>query len=582
MFCASIVLTSCEGFLNREPISDIGSKEYFKDEISLLNYTNGFIQKYTPSYTTLGYGDGYSDIMATKQSTEFLYSPEWTAEQQTGWSSGSWTAIYNINYFLAHFKEAKGLTEAEYNHYEGTARFWRAWQYFSKVKSFGDVPWYTEPIDPDDEEALYKPRDSREYVMGKILEDLDFAAEHCFSSGDWVNGARINKYIALAVKSQVCLFEGTYRKYHTKNPSTNSSWLEQDGEEKYLNACKDACEELMSSGVYSIVHNPADVATQYRKLFTEENLNYNEVIWGRQMSTGLSVLHELTWRFTSGSYGQKWSLDQDFVNTYLNLDGTRYTKTEQEFVDEIQNRDYRLSQSVITPGYTKVKGGAPVPTAPDFTITLTGYQMIKYNIDNADYESARVSYNSLPIIRYAEVLLNYAEAMAELGSFDDQVWNSTIKVLRERAGVSGVRPTIADSYLENYYGLSDVDLLEIRRERAIELLLEGRRYDDLMRWKLGDLLNKTWYGIYVPALDVAYDLNDDGINDVCFTKGAAGSEPGVVYIIIDDETYSLENGNSGRLIYNVERFFTEKRYLRPIPKVALDINPDLGQNYYWQ
>lgn len=181
------------------------------------------------------------------------------------------------------------------------------------------------------------------------------------------------------------------------------------------------------------------------------------------------------------------------------------------------------------------------------------------------------------------MLLNYAEAKAELGEFDDAVWNATIRPLRERAGVKGDRPATADNYLKTYYGVDDCDLLEIRRERAIELLLEGRRYDDLMRWHLGEKLNKQWYGIYVPALDTPYDLNGDGTNDVCFTKGDAGNETGVSYIQVGGTSlYSLENDTNGRLLYTVGRNFEEKRYLRPIPQTALNINPDLGQNYYWK
>ena len=228
-------------------------------------------------------------------------------------------------------------------------------------------------------------------------------------------------------------------------------------------------------------------------------------------------------------------------------------------------------------------GGVMTPTAPDFTVTLTGYQVMKFNLDDETYESASIANNSLPIIRYAEILLNYAEAKAELGEFDGDIWDRTIRPLRERAGVNGDRPSTPDPYLQTYYGISDTDILEIRRERAIELLLEGRRYDDLMRWHLGELLNKQWYGIYIPALDTSYDLNGDGINDVCVTEGAAGNETGVTYITLGGTSlYTLENGTSGRLMYNYARNFDEQRYLRPIPRTALNINPDLGQNYYWK
>lgn len=212
--------------------------------------------------------------------------------------------------------------------------------------------------------ALYKPRDSREYVMERVLEDLNFACEHCYTSSDWINCARINRYIALAYKARVCLFEGTYRKYHSVDPSTGKAWEDKQASEKFLRECAEACEELMAAGVYSIVNNPANVKTQYRELFTQEAVNTTEVIWARQMSVGMTTFHDLTWRYTSGSYGQRWSLDQDFVKTYLNLDGSRHTATGEEFTTEVENRDYRLSQSIITPGYTKLVGGVSTATPP--------------------------------------------------------------------------------------------------------------------------------------------------------------------------------------------------------------------------
>ncbi len=581
---AALLLTSCEGFLSREPIAEIGSGDYFTDEKSLVTYTNGFLQKYTPDYQDLGFGDGYSDIVATKSSFSFLTNPSWNADLQGGWSSGDWNAIYNINYFLAHFREVKGVSEAALRHYEGTARFWRAWKYWSKVKTFGAVPWYDAPIDPSDIDNLYKGRDSREFVMDKVLEDLTFACENCYDKDPWINNARVNKFVALALKSRICLFEGTYRKYHSVDPSTGKAWEDKGASERFLRECVKADEELISSGAYSLVNNPADVKTQYRKLFTQEAVDHTETIWALERNTGLTTFHSLTWYYTSGSMGERWSLDQDFVKTYLNLDGSRHTATGESFTEEVKNRDYRLQQCVITPGYSKLVGGVPTQTAPDFAITLTGYQVIKFNIDDKSYESASICYNSLPIFRYAEILLDYAEAKAELGEFNDDVWNKTIKPLRERSGVDGKRPAVADSYLQGYYGISDCDILEIRRERAIELLLEGRRYDDLMRWHLGELLNKQWYGIYIPAMDTAYDLNNDGINDVCVVKDKAGNETGVSYIVLEgaNSGYTLENGNSGRLVYSVTRNFEEKRYLRPIPKAATNINENLGQNYYWR
>ena len=593
LLSACFLLTSCEDFLNRDPDAKVGSGDYFTDEGSLLTYINGFIQKYTPSAADLGYGDGYSDIMATEKSFTFLTNASWTPDLQSGWSISNWTPIYNINYFLVHMREAKGLSEATYNHYEGTARFWRAWQYFEKVKTFGAVPWYDEPIDPEDMVALYKPRDSREYVMERVLEDLNFACEHCYTSSDWINCARINRYIALAYKARVCLFEGTYRKYHSVDPSTGKAWEDKQASAKFLRECAEACEELMAAGVYSIVNNPAKVKTQYRELFTQEAVNTTEVIWARQMSVGMTTFHDLTWRYTSGSYGQRWSLDQDFVKTYLNLDGSRHTATGEEFTTEVENRDYRLSQSIITPGYTKLVGGISTATPPDFTVTLTGYQVIKFNIDDKAYESASVSYNSLPIMRYAEVLLNYAEAKAELGEMDAAVWDQTIAQLRSRAGVTPVVPDKAGPYMEAYFlnTVTDKWILEVRRERGIELCLEmGLRWDDDMRWHMGDLLtsdNNPWTGIWIGNTGYTYDFtgqstddNGDPVPDFYIRPGEDTEHSIAISNTGANQTFSLNA--AGNIVWEYKRTWGEKKYLRPIPQTAITRNPNLEQNALWK
>ena len=566
-------LSACDSLLDKEPLDRVTQFDYFKTRSDLELFSNPF---YDNLLDKTPY-DEQNDLLVQMTLSDVLYGGDKRTVPNTGggWSWGNLRRINTLLEYVDQCEDKKAVTE-----YTALAKFFRAAFYFDKVKRFGDVPWYEVQLGSADE-ALYKPRDSRELIMTNMIKDIDEAINSGGLTED-ISTYRVNKWAALALKARFCLFEGTYRKYHRVDPSTGKAWEDKQASEKFLRECAEACEELMAAGVYSIVNNPANVKTQYRELFTQEAVNTTEVIWARQMSVGMTTFHDLTWRYTSGSYGQRWSLDQDFVKTYLNLDGSRHTATGEEFTTEVENRDYRLSQSIITPGYTKLVGGVSTATPPDFTVTLTGYQVIKFNIDDKAYESASVSYNSLPIMRYAEVLLNYAEAKAELGEFSDDIWNKTIKPLRERAGVDGKRPTSADPYLQQYYGLSDSDLLEIRRERAIELLLEGFRYNDLMRWHAGELLNKQWYGIYIPAMDTSYDLNGDGINDVCVISGEAGNEPGVTYIVLDDSKYSLENGTTGRLLYTVGRNFEEKRYLRPIPKTALNINPDLGQNYYWR
>ena len=571
---AILLFVSCDDFLQRDPDAKLNSETYFANETSLKTYINGFIQSYTPS-ESIAREDG-SDIIANTRTA--YYIDEWNPNMQGGWSSGDWNAIYNINYFLVHFREVPGLSEATYNHYEATARFWRALQYFNKVLTFGGVPYYFAPIDADDEEMLYKARDSREVTMNYILEDLNFACDNLSTDAAWVNNANISKYIALAIKSRICLFEGTYRKYHKTNPETGAAWA-SDESSKYLNEAVDAAQKLMAYGRYSIV-------TDYRGLFTKEAPAYTEGIWFHQYNTAAAHTHSLTWYFTSGSMGSKWSGDQDFIKTYLNLDGTPHTTTE-EWGEEFTNRDKRLAATWMPPTYTKKIGGVTVTTAPDFAVTYTGYQPIKWNIDDNTYDNAAISNNSVPIIRYGEVLLNYAEAKAELGSFTEADWNNTIALLRKNhGGITDVSyPTTADPYLKEYYGIDNPVLLEIRRERSIELVFEGHRVNDLMRWCRGDLLNKQWYGLYIPEVNKSYDLNGDGTMDINVylqADGNGGRAGTPVMISNANGGWTLENGTSGRLMYNLARNFTDKRYLHPIPAAAIVLNPNLEQNAAWK
>ena len=341
----------------------------------------------------------------------------------------------------------------------------------------------------------------------------------------------------------------------------------------------------MSDGPYSLVNSPSAVQTQYRSLFISEQLNRQEIIWGREYSSSLGIYHEATWVFTSPTQS-RWSMTRSLANMYLNLDGTRFTDNPDwdkvGFVDETANRDYRMMQSIVTPGYMKEVAGERVLTAPDMSVTLTGYQLIKWCFDD-DLHTGTRSNNSLSILRYAEVLLNYAEASAELngGILEPSIWERTIKPLRERAGVVGTQPQTADPYLASYYKVQSKDLLEIRRERAVELLLENLRYDDLMRWHEGELTRKEWQGIYIPAVGEPIDLNGDGQNDLCVINADTPSQNGVYYIDLCDGSYTLSEDTSGLLEYNLDRIWEEKMYVRPIPRTANGINPALGQNYGW-
>lgn len=571
----SFGLYSCQDFLTVYPENQMSSEEFLQTEKDMEIYCNGFLQRMLPGGLGLCYADANSDNVATRTSTSFLIGDTWRPEDQGGWS---WTSLRDVNWFLDNLPRAKSnVSEATYNHYEGVGRFWRAYFYYNMVKTFGDVPWYDHELQSTDNEALYKPRDSREFVMDKVLEDLNFASQHCSSDIRVVaSSTKISRWVALAFKARVCLFEGTYRKYHTELGLQNSA-------NKFLNEAVSASETLMQESPYGLVKD-GDVKTQYRSLFTSDDLNTREVIFGVAYKTGVRM-HNVTWYTLSASAGSSWSMTKQFVNQYLMLDGTRFTdKAGYEtmpYTEEFKNRDNRMAQTLLSPDYVRKVNGVVQPVAPEWGITNTGYEIIKWVIDDDVHIGMTTSVNSLPLFRFGEVLLNYAEAKAELGEMNEAIWNQTIRPLRERAGVNGVVPAAYDPYLAAYYLNQTTDkwILEIRRERAIEMASELVRYDDIMRWKMGELLELPWYGIYIDELDKGYDLNGDGKIDLTVSTTGSASTSRVVL----GSAFRLSEGDHGYIEYghNIGRMWTERKYLRPIPTTAYQMNPNLGQNPGW-
>jgi hypothetical protein len=526
-----------------------------------------------PSGLEVVQSDELGDFTSKNQSPTFI-AGNYSSVNEGAWS---WTDLRNINYFLENFDNEVIPQEAR-DHYEGIARFFRAWFYFEKVKRYGDVPWYDKTLATSDEDGLYKPRDSRELVMENVMADLNFAVENIRDTKD-NSSSLITRQVALAFKSRVALFEGTFRKYHEEAGLSSSA-------NEFLSEAADAARKVMDSGKYSI-YNTGSPASDYRALFTSENPVNTEVMLAVVYNNALRRWHNITWKFNSATYGSRWGLNKQFVNTYLMTDGTRFSDKqgfdELLFVDEMKDRDYRLAQTVRSLGYTRSDGSA---APPNFGYTFTGYHILKHSLDDKRLDGISESYNSIPLIRYAEVLLNYAEAKAELGQFDESIWNMTIAPLRERGGVTPIIPASADSYLQSTYypGISDKYLLEIRRERGIELCYEGFRYDDLLRWRKGELVEMQWKGIYVPALDFPMDLDGNGTPDVSFVNTVPASKlPGVIYFIIDGKASQLSEGSKGHLIWRDDenREFPDKKYLHPISNTDIVLNPNLEQNPGW-
>lgn len=571
LLVGSVVLASCDSnFLERYPQSEISPQVFFNSESDLELYTNSFYT-YLPG-NNIPTDDFSSDNVNVSGLDELVAGLRRVPSDaaSAGWT---WTPLYNINYFLEHY-DKPSISEEARSHYGGIARFFRAYFYFEKVKRFGDVPWYGRSLNVGDPE-LFKARDSRTLIIDSIKADLNFAINNIRSAK---TPGRINNWAALALKSRVCLFEGTFRKYHTNLGLQSSA-------DALLQEAANAADLFIRTSSYKLAQgNPNTV---YLNLFASETPNSDEYILTRLYGLDVNMSHPTNDIFTSATRGNP-GLTKSLIDSYLLTNGKPFSSLpnydELPFWEEVKNRDPRLAQTIRTPGYRRIDAPASsAPLKPDYANALTGYQNIKF-VSSVDRGTA--SYTPLPIFRYAEVLLNYAEAMAELGKLTQPEANKSINLLRDRVGMPRliVDAVITDPQIADLYNnVSNPLILEVRRERRIELAMEGFRYYDLMRWKQGRLLEKTFYGAYFPGKGT-FDLDGDGTDDIGIVDTRPSSPvSGVQYFILGSDR-ALSEGNKGNIIVHpniVKKFVEEKDYLYPLPINELLLNNQLDQNPEW-
>ncbi len=493
-----------------------------------------------------------------------------------GWS---WGNLRRINYFLSNYHKAND--DAAKAKFSGIARFFRAYFYYDKVKTFGDVPWYNTVLDAKDPD-LYKARDSRILVMDSVMADLDYAIQN-IPAEKQVN--LITRYTAMLLKARVALFEGTFRKYHGIA-----------GYQEYLSLAEQAALQLINSGAYTLFTEGGSESA-YRNLFGRYNQNDIETILAVDYETGKRV-HSLGSYFTSATQGS-YGITKDFINSFLMSDGSRFTDRQgyqtYNFFQEMQNRDPRLTQITAGPDF-KVTGKTTREPV-NLSITTTGYRIIKALPDNSQWSTSG-SYFDIILFRYAEALLIYAESKAELGTITQADLDLSINKLRARAGMPNINLIQAnanpDTYLANMYtnvdnGANKGVILEIRRERRVELFNEGFRWDDLMRWKAGKKIEQPMVGIYFAGVG-SHDFNGDGIVDVFLHTGSTTGAPSSVTSFVNILQRTLrnpltgaQNSNSGNIdpFPTGGKFDEDRDYLAPLPSEDLLLNKNLVQNANW-
>ena len=587
-FVAASILpfSSCSDFLDREPITKPEAGNFLTGAIQVENYINGLYMT-LPSFSKFGLGvrseeKNSDNIIAEKydarlhgQNNQFSGASDW----QTGYQN-----LRKVNYFFHNYKVPEAQENEDVLSLKGEAYFLRAYWHFDLLKKFGSIPVMDAFWDENATIAgLQIPAKTRNEVARFILSDLVEAKNLLHSRGKY-SGIRINKEAAMVLAMNVALYEGTWEKYHSSDDfasSTNES-------NYFLGEVINWGNELFGCGIdlYKTGQNPGDA---FAALFNSKDLSgMGEVLLWRKYSSDEGVFHDVNGNLKAGVVDSEGAagITQSLVDNYLNADGTFIDPTNEKFKDfkeTFEGRDPRLIQTVMNEGakfasaitatpmhleeYTDEKKNtiSPPKLAGDGnTRSLTGYH-IRLGIDTTFVSGNGET--ALPIIRYAEGLLAYVEAAAELEMWSDDIANKTLKALRERAGVKYLAPAKDANFTDFGYTLTPV-LQEIRRERRSELALQGFRLDDLMRWKADKLIvGKRGKGAYV------------GDESILFKSYSPDNQKRIrERLTLDDNKWA--DPMAGTLPSGYQ-FHADRDYLLPIPPSELELNKKLKQNPKW-
>jgi hypothetical protein len=438
--------------------------------------------------------------------------------------------IRRSNLLINNADNALRIESEEFvNRYKGEGLFFRAYSYFELVSHFGDVP-YTNDVLTLESPELYGPRTDRAEVITNVISDLNKAADYlpvCVSAAEH---GRITKSAALALLARVALFEGTWQKYH----------FNKDGKEFFTYA-RDAAKEVMLLDVNHLFND-------YASLFLQVNETADEIIFSKKCAVNYGV-HALSLKLDRYNRVPTKAL----ADMYLDNIGLPITNEASVFEgygtlnSEFIKRDPRMDAAFFIPGIDD-KGDPDVPWKPVLDsqddYTSTGYANQKgFNPAEAKSQNETVD---IYIIRFAEVLLSYAEAVYELeGKISNDDLNLSINKLRDRVGM----PHLTNEFVQEH----DLDMLhEIRRERIVELACENHEFDDIRRWQWAETESKkALLGIKVRA----EDFPGEDLDRFDFTPAG--------FLIVQKE----EN-----------RTWDVKSYLYPLPLKDLRLNPALAPN----
>lgn len=591
------VLSSClnNDFLEKYPLDQQTELTAFISYDNFKTYSWGL-------YEGLG-GYQIDNLYGPEAESDNMFIGTKNSETKWAWqkvivptTGGGWDYSYirRVNIMLDNIDKSQ-MSDVDKAHWRSVGYFFRSYKYFYMLSRFGDIVWVENSLNTESPE-LYSKRDSRDFVADNILRNLQYAEKNIKEGGDGVN--TINKDVVQALISRFSLFEGTWRKYHGLKDY-----------ELYLNECVRVSAEL--------VKKHPDLHPNYDEVFNSLDLTgKNGILLFRQYNKDL-VGHNVSRTLMSSS--SRYELCKDAVDSYLCSDGKtiqnssvfKYPEDEKDPYSEFRNRDKRLLFTVCPPyrvktsdeaftkeweytdnpadaeyfhvmeeisseGYKlfpiRQNGGSVLKFCPHFTqhnggfgfqVSEGGYWVYKHLNHHESYPVTKNS-SDAPLFRMGEVMLNYAESSWELGLFNQDIADKTINKLRERAEVAPMKISeITESFDPNRDMSVDPILWEIRRERRVELMGDGFRFDDLRRWKKCEYINKQKLGRWYSAKQL---INDGLISNEsqCKIKFKGGGTEGYIEFFKDP----IKEGYG----------WLEHYYLYPLPLNDLALNPNLKQN----
>ena len=498
---AGLLFSSCDDYLDRPQLNVPDDNTYWKTESDARMFSQGFYYNYfvgynsgwTVAYSPLrfyyfsddfastGKQSGFENSVPTSRGTNSEGQSTITTYAGENWNF-AWVRRANI--FLERLDERMKdvLSEEAFKHWHAVASFYKCFAYARQVATFGDTPYFETTFDVSDLETMYKDRDSRVYVMDKVYDMLKNDVLVTMRKNDGAN--MLNLYVAAAYASRWMLFEGTWQKYHGGDAAAS---------QKYLQLAKEAAEIVMNSGNYAI-------NTPLRDLFGSQDLKGNKEALMYRHYTAEMLKHHVA-SYSNGQESQSPAPNLALIKSFICQDGKVYQNSDLANVSPMTINNVMLTRD---PRFEATFVDRPKVESNTLLYACKFIDRNALTLSNpgsvAMYGS-NTNTNDAPVIRYAEVLLNWIEAKAELGAVTQEDLDKSVNLLRRRpldatAEAKGIKNTpdmkLAD-ITADFDPARDADvspiLWEIRRERRMEFVYEYSRLHDLRRWKKLDYMS---------------------------------------------------------------------------------------------